>query len=837
MVTSSLIKHLFCDDESLKAYFYGMEVSFTDVKRRMLLAVCKENRTIPDHHYRLIQENSFNKIESIADTLRLGLYNLAKEHLHLKGNRIHVLQEKQTSWQQLITYIPPLVLQAAFLQFVKPFDDDTPSGSIKYYNEFILPNTKYTALPYPFIPQLEHYIESKEGLHDLHMHLNGSTETDNAWQDFLHAPEDIYTKLSTAYRNQKVKEQFEQESQLLEPKIFVQLLYVARSIRELLFDFIFPEQANKPFAMNLKSVLYSLLNERDDKYTGTHIHPFSKLVNRNNDYPFLMSVEALMYVLVFRYLCSKPNETVASLFHFYLLILGLSNRLLVQQTHQYGFEQFQKLTLNGLRETSEREYEKRFFQIHGNDLRNINFLEGRFSPKESESKTLDLLIAIDRGWCALLKHAHIEFINQYSIWSNKTEYNWEHYRNYEITKPKIEVNLPRLKLISHFIKEEDKNFTRVVDNKHDVFIQHKELRYSVWQKGVVLSSILKNYQQYREKIIGADAASSEFDTPPEVFAPVFRMLRRKGMRHFTYHAGEDFHHIISGLRAIYEAVDFTDLKNGDRIGHATACGISAIQWVSIMGQEIFIRQGEWLDNLIFTYHLIISENLTNLNQYLPIIANNIQEYAYKIYEDYFPVNVLIDAWKLRKYCPVLVFSKDKHEAETHSVFDEDEWCEIQNTVRSMNNMKSVFKFGNRLWVAHNRYHSIDYSKAYNEIISVKTEEIFNITDIELLQIGILKFMHKKEIVIETLPTSNVRIGHHTNYSTYHLWNWIKWEKEGKDIPPIVAGTDDTGIFATNIYNEYANIYCYLTQEGKVTHNEAMKIIERLDKNGQIYRFE
>jgi hypothetical protein len=83
----------------------------------------------------------------------------------------------------------------------------------------------------------------------------------------------------------------------------------------------------------------------------------------------------------------------------------------------------------------------------------------------------------------------------------------------------------------------------------------------------------------------------------------------------------------------------------------------------------------------------------------------------------------------------------------------------------------------------------------------------------------------------------VRIGPHLDHDTYHLWNWIKWEKEGHPIPPIVVGVDDAGIFATNIYNEYANIYCHLTCQCKMTHNEAMNLIERLDKNGQRYRFE
>lgn len=41
---------------------------------------------------------------------------------------------------------------------------------------------------------------------------------------------------------------------------------------------------------------------------------------------------------------------------------------------------------------------------------------------------------------------------------------------------------------------------------------------------------------------------------------------------------------------------------------------------------------------------------------------------------------------------------------------------------------------------------------------------------------------------------------------FHLYNWYCWEKEGYPVPPNVVGTDDTDIFATNIYNEYCNIF-------------------------------
>ena len=50
------------------------------------------------------------------------------------------------------------------------------------------------------------------------------------------------------------------------------------------------------------------------------------------------------------------------------------------------------------------------------------------------------------------------------------------------------------------------------------------------------------------------------------------------------------------------------------------------------------------------------------------------------------------------------------------------------------------------------------------------------------------------------------------------------------------GTDDAGIFATNIYNEYVNIYCNLIYVHQISRNKALEVIEKLNKNALIYRF-
>ena len=119
---------------------------------------------------------------------------------------------------------------------------------------------------------------------------------------------------------------------------------------------------------------------------------------------------------------------------------------------------------------------------------------------------------------------------------------------------------------------------------------------------------------------------------------------------------------------------------------------------------------------------------------------------------------------------------------------------------------------------------------------VDAYDIFGEKELVCLQKLLLRVMHQKQIVIETLPTSNVIIGHHHSFSTYHLYNWYRWSKDGEKIPAIVVGTDDAGIFATNIYNEYCHIYCMLVFDKGLSPYEAMDYIERLVHNAKVYAF-
>lgn len=52
-------------------------------------------------------------------------------------------------------------------------------------------------------------------------------------------------------------------------------------------------------------------------------------------------------------------------------------------------------------------------------------------------------------------------------------------------------------------------------------------------------------------------------------------------------AGEDFKHIISGIRSIYEAITFLEMGHGDRLGHCTAIGINPALWLKRTGEKVY----------------------------------------------------------------------------------------------------------------------------------------------------------------------------------------------------------------------------------------------------------
>ncbi|MGL5275946.1 hypothetical protein [Myroides sp.] len=786
-----MIQYILNNNEALIEFINNRFPNIDQVKRTVLLELRKHNVKAPDHLYRLQMEDKKDCFKSFSDLFIKGIGGLSASFFENRNNQYFILKEEFFKWQEVITLIPPSVLIASKIS------QECINDKMSIWKDYILPNTYHTMLLSPHIIQLENKVNEWKGLDELHIHLNGSLEVDKVWQDYLKHPEKIKAYLEKV-RVDKPLEQFSQEGFLLSPQSIFDYLCIAKSLRQYFYVYLDKRNGGKlckndgkdnlPFYQeftnkdHLLSKIIAYGKENWSKYDS----PFDTIIEgveiKKEQYP---SLECFMIVLLFKELQKNKDGVLAELLYFYLLIYGLINRLLSHQLHQNGFEQFQKITLNELREFSEEKFDRRFKQFAGNDLSYLRFIEGRISPKKTMEKWHSFLKAILNGW-------------------NKFQ--------------KVSKGDSDIRLIIHFIKRTD-------NNKNDA-VRYYEVRKGLYEQGHLIRGLLNETPKYRELLSGIDAASSEFDSPPEIFGPVFRMMRNTGFKYFTYHAGEDFYHIFTGMRAIYEAILFCNLTYGDRIGHAVALGLDPVQWGNVIGKKIKMRQGEYLDDLAFLFYVIKEYKIEAFYSLLNLIKSRAEHLYFEVYDKYLPIETIVEGWKLRGVCPIH-FKFNSDDVNVILVESEEESQLVKDTEK---------KYSESVIDVYKQYHIKKNRDNYNKKIEIQIEEFIKLDEIHIIQKALLEMMNKKEIVIETLPMSNVRIGFHQDFSTYHLWNWIKWKKEGVGVPPIIIGSDDTGIFATNIYNEYANVYLMLVQYYNLSHTEAMKVLEEFKQNGDVYRF-
>jgi hypothetical protein len=185
---------------------------------------------------------------------------------------------------------------------------------------------------------------------------------------------------------------------------------------------------------------------------------------------------------------------------------------------------------------------------------------------------------------------------------------------------------PALILVAHFIKKRDK-----YNHSGERACRHLDLRKDLEQRAIALEENFHRHPRLRRVITGFDGAANELHASPEVFAPVFRRLRRRGFPHFTFHAGEDFVHLLSGIRAVYEALTFLNLRPGNRLGHATAVGVEPALWRERMGRQIVVSQGDRLDDLVLARHLLLQSPDADL-RCLPKLELEISRLCRQVYE-------------------------------------------------------------------------------------------------------------------------------------------------------------------------------------------------------------
>lgn len=395
---------------------------------------------------------------------------------------------------------------------------------------------------------------------------------------------------------------------------------------------------------------------------------------------------------------------------------------------------------------------------------------------------------------------------------------------YRVCRP-----FPRVGLVFHLLKKKDKTipykcFLDGLEEKEK--LQFGTLEEEYVERVGIMNGLRKRVPGLDHYIVGLDAASLENATPVWVFAKAYEKARdstletvgysedRRQSLRFTFHAGEDFRHILSGLRRVDEAVTFLKFHAGDRIGHGTVLGISPEQWRRY-NPFVVLPRSEALDNYVWAYY-VLSRDMVECNPTLmAYLERRIYEFAKGIYGNAQNISLQVLVEGYLKMFDTKTGNYDKCVKAKDIGF-----CQA---VRD-GTCNEILWNGEKIALA--RHCKKFLTEMECPIHYEVTQQDIQI--MEILQKVLRRKLSKEGIVVEVNPSSNVAIGEVDRITESQIYQLNK--PGGEDNVMVCINSDDPTVFHTNVSNELAYIYYGMLHNG-ISRETALKWIDGIRECG------
>ncbi len=397
------------------------------------------------------------------------------------------------------------------------------------------------------------------------------------------------------------------------------------------------------------------------------------------------------------------------------------------------------------------------------------------------------------------------------------------------------LSFPKLGLVYHFIKQNDcdnfSGYNCIIRDRSDEYdcVDYMTIRKLDIQFAQALRKLIEKEPLIAEYVVGIDAASLENSAEPWVFAPIFREFRRSdyifplsiktGKRisniGLTYHVGEDFRHIVSGLRHIDEVLTHFNYCSGDRLGHAIALGVDIDKLLS-QNRVIAMPIMEHLENMLWLWSK--SRELTSLA--VPQnIEFNIMNTAKKIYHNIDGLSVYM-LWQIYNEKFSNIDSGELARSISENV------CELNSFITS----------GKIAWdhdkLLYSHFCPCRFEK-HNEPIFVRISDE-EITMCKELQKQLRQKVEELGIYIETNPSSNLAISDIESIFTHPILNLnhsgLSLNDENDACVLTTINSDDPIVFSTNVENEISYIYYGLLNAG-CKREKVLSWIDKIRRHG------
>ena len=722
-------------------------------------------------------------------------------------------------------------------------------------NKDVIANPKRQTTLFAWPDHIRHNNEElhkvlNRGVTDIHAHYNATCDVFSLnWIDLTNSLNSIDKKLKDVKQYQDVTLSIADTEQLytfkrmciaatyLRVQFFKllnnlctcdkQFCHSIMCVKRILEDEMYANRIKRDLSAEIGILRTSAIKSRNGRTLDYAILPDKEVKTHIKDANIIFQGERkLMYQFFYRfYGFDDKMWLLAPYFYLYLVLKTRIRKEFVQINQLKGFENFETYQDRKDIFIKEQDPIAEVFDpiVLQTTLRNSenDCLEGRITPKELQHMT---------------NHSRMRVRN---------------YNKGVFTQRKVMDNAAKhLSLVVHFIKANYSKSEKAKDlrlsNRQDYpryYNYRNELKGYIKQ---VLHVYEKQQRQPNDiQIVGIDAASTEMFCRPEVFGHAFRYARKKGLNNLTYHVGEDFFDIVDGLRAIDEAMLFLGLEAKCRIGHGLAMGIDAKQYYSRRHYRIIAPKQYVLDNCVWLCMTASKEDVEIPNS-LETELNRLARELYKAigYSKHgqFDMQTYWNSMLLRGDEPCKLDQKSNLTLWAKATMtDWDQTAEVDEEI------VNVARQDQEACELYQTYH-FDHEIKVNGEKRYQGKYPETIADIvEKLQAKMRRKVAAKQIAVECNPTSNLKIGFVDKYCEHPLVKkFDPIEKQSDPYYPLLnasVNTDDRGVFATTLYNEFSLLALGMmkerdeeTGELKYGTRQIMEYIEHLRQAGEKQRF-
>lgn len=318
---------------------------------------------------------------------------------------------------------------------------------------------------------------------------------------------------------------------------------------------------------------------------------------------------------------------------------------------------------------------------------------------------------------------------------------------------------------------------------------------------------------------GLDACTDEAGVPTWVLAPLFRYVREcAGVAaatlaatgdvdpprfHVTVHAGEDFEHLQTGLRRLWEAVRWFGLGEGDRIGHGLALAVDARTWAERAG-TVAMAAEEYLLDLAWEAEFLLSQPEDGEQARIGVLRSQVADLANDIFET---TSMTLET--------VRGLYGDLHDETTLGRSGFPDAFPGRSPLAGYLSSQRLFRRGRRII-------EIDVAQEGARLLR--------------LQAALRREVAERSLVVEINPTSNMLIGHQGDIRSSPTWR-LNPPRPDPELPPVrtCIGSDDPLTFASSLPEEYQLVADAATLAG-VCDSDVSRWLEELRATGMSARF-